>query len=273
MIDGFPDYTNLDLSGDVPQAAARMDARAREDASGAMFAQLVAPLLSAGVSTVLEVGCGTAALSRRIARAAPGACVCATDKSEGMLAAARRTVASEGIANVRLAQWNALDAPAFPFDVGRFDLIVSSVVVPYFDDGQTAGIVRTLASRLSSGGVLAFVEQDLATDTVNFPDAGLRRRVMDKDSRPLKRTLALGLRPLLRDAGLTVLPRRSFLWTDDAYGPYTRDLLAGMADAACKSGRLRPGEREEWTRVLQELADSGDFFYGMVYHLVAGRRR
>ena len=79
-------------------------------------------------------------------------------------------------------------------------------------------MVEKLTSHLTPGGVLAFVEQDLTTDSVNFPKFELLRGVLTKDARNLKRTLALGIRPLLRASGLQVLPRRSFLWTDDPYG-------------------------------------------------------
>ena len=271
MINPLPDYKNLDLSGDARQAAARMEARARETASAEMFQQLVAPLLTAQVKTVLEFGCGTAALSRRIARFAPWAEVYPSDKSEGMLQIARRLSDSENIHNIHLQNWDVLEADNFPLPVSRFDLIISSVVIPYFDDLQTADVIKRLSMRLAPGGVLAFVEQDLATDTVNFPKNEWFRAVLTKDLRNLKRTLALGLRPLLRDAGLQVLPRRSFLWTDDTYGAYTKDLLERFADAACEKGRITPVERDEWKKTLTELAESGDFYYGIVYHCVAGK--
>ena len=77
---------------------------------------------------------------------------------------------------------------------------------------------------------------------------------------------------MARRAGLQVLPRRSFLWTDDLYGPYTRQLLETFADAACEAGRITPQERDEWKGTLLALAGAGDFYYGIVYHLVAGRR-
>ena len=95
MINPLPEYKDLDLSGEVVQAATRMEARARETASEEMFRQLVAPLLAQGVKTVLEFGCGTAALSRRIAQAAPWATVYASDKSQGMLKAAGQMVDEE----------------------------------------------------------------------------------------------------------------------------------------------------------------------------------
>ena len=268
----LPDYKNLDLTGEAQQAARRMEARAREAASEHMFQQLVSPLLSADVRSVLEFGCGTAALSRRMARAAPQALVYASDKSAGMLAAAGQSLASENIENIRLVPWDILDSSSFPFPVEQFDLIISSVVVPYLDDAQTIALIERLAARLAPGGTLAFLEQDLSTDSVYHPRLELLRDVLTKDLRNLKSTLALGLRPILRAAGLKPLPRRSFLWTDDLYGDYTRDLLERFADAACQRGQIRPEERDEWKQTLNALAENGDFYYGIVYHLVAGKR-
>lgn len=273
MIHAIPHYRNLDLSGEALQAATRMEARAQEQASKEMFEHLVAPLLSSNVKTVLEFGCGTAALARKVAGVATTAMVYASDKSEGMLEVARRMVESEAHNNIRLEAWDVLDETAFPFPAEQFDLIISSVVIPYLDDGQTISLIGRLSSRLSPGGTLAFLEQDWTTDTVNFPRFEVVRKVLAKDLRNLKRTLALGLRPFLREAGFQVLPRRSFLWTDDAYGAYTRDLLERLADAACDKGRIQPEERDEWKKTLNDLAASGDFSYGLVYHLVAGRRK
>jgi ubiquinone/menaquinone biosynthesis C-methylase UbiE len=271
MVQPLPDYRNLDLSGEARQAAARMEARAAEAASHAMFEHLIAPLLSAEAKTVLEFGCGTAALARRIARAAPRARIYASDKSEGMLKAARQAVAADRLDNVRLELWDVLDEKAFPFSEREFDVILSSVVIPYFDDAQTTALVNRLATRLAPGGVLAFLEQDITTDTLNFPRFALLRGVLDRDARNHKRTLALGLRPLLRGAGLKVLPRRSFLWTDETYGAYARDLLERLGEAACDERRITPAERDEWKQTLDDLAAAGEFYYGIVYHLVAGR--
>ena len=79
-----------------------MEAGAREPASQEMFQQLIVPLLTAEVKTVLEFGCGTAALSRRIARSATHAKVYASDKSEGVLKVARHLVEVENINNLHL---------------------------------------------------------------------------------------------------------------------------------------------------------------------------
>jgi SAM-dependent methyltransferase len=272
MINAVPDYTNLDLSGEVQQAANRMEARAREPASQEMFQELIAPLLTPEVKTILEFGCGTAALSRKIARTAGQALVYASDKSEGMLKVARQLVEDEGITHIHLQLWDALDESSFPFSLDRFDLIISSVVIPYFDEAQTIALIGRLANRLRPGGILAFMEQDLTTDTVNSPMVELLHGALTRHMRQYRRTLALGLRPILREAGLQLLPRRSFLWTDNVYGDYSRDLLERLADAACERGEIAPEERDRWNNELEDRARSGDFYYGIVYHLVAARR-
>jgi hypothetical protein len=146
------------------------------------------------------------------------------------------------------------------------------VVIPYFEESQAIALVERLSTYLSPGGILAFMEQDLTTDTVNYPGSELLRTVLTRDLRNLKHTLALGLRPILRSAGLQVLPRRSFLWTDDGYGAYTRELLERFADSALERGYIKPEERDEWKKTLNNLAESGDFYYGIVYHCIAGRR-
>ncbi len=270
----LPDYKNLDCSGETTLAAARMEARAREPASGAMFHELVAPLLTVSVQRVLEVGCGTAALSRRVARALPGATIVATDKSSGMLDAAKRLVISDAITNIECMVWDAL-APPQSHDMltARFDLILSSVVVPYFDETETAAFVRRAAGMLTATGVLVFIEQDHETDALHFPNHALFKKIVRKPERVLPATSALGLRATLRQAGLAPLPRRSFLWTDDTYGDYTRDLLGRFAHSASDREYITPAERDEWQHTLESLAKRGDFYYGIVYHLIAASNK
>jgi|GEM_PF-2929149 len=269
MVDGIPDYANLDLSGEARAAAERMEARAREPASEEMFRALVAPLLGPHARAVLELGCGTGALSRRIARAAPHADILATDKSQGMLEVARLLCAQENPGAVRFAAWDVLDEGAFPERDARYDLIVSSVMILYLGEPEAEDLVRRLARRLRPGGVLAFVEQDHMSDSLDDA-SGLALRVLEKERRTLKRTQALGLRAVLKQAGLLVLPRRSFLWTDDRYGPYTRELLERMTAAAQARGSVTAEEAARFTSGLERAAGEGEFYYGIVYHRVAG---
>lgn len=205
-----------------------------------------------------------------MARAAPNAVVHATDKSDGMLTVGRRLAEQSQLPNLELAPWDVTDARAFPFPERPYELIVSSVMVPYLDDAATGQLVHALAARLAPGGTLVFVEQDLLTDSVNYPEFDLLCRVFAKDQRALKRTVALGLRPLLRASGLEVIPTQSFLWTDTTYGAYLQDLLGKLAADALEAGRISEDDRRRWLTTLDALQTSGDFQYGLVYHRIAG---
>ncbi len=278
----IPDYANLDASGEARAAARRMEARASAPASKAMFDDLVAPLVRASIARidgpvrdasprVLEIGCGTAPLARSIAAMAPDAAVFACDKSALMLDEAQ-LLADGDSRSISFAPWDVTDVTAFPFANEQFDLIVSSVMTPYIDDVQTASLIRYLAGRLAPGGAIAFIEQDLLTDSLNCRSYDLFARVFAKDARRMKATLALGLRPLLRNAGLSLLPRKSYIWTDDEYGTYARELIFRMAAEASANGRISERERDEWLAELNKLAAAGDFYYGLVYHRIAAER-
>ncbi len=248
-----------------------MEARAQEPASLAMFDALVRPLLIGEMRAVLDIGCGTASLARRIAAHLPNADVHASDKSAGMLKIAAHLAGAEGLARIRMAPWDVLEGSAFPFAETAYDLIVSSVMIVYLDEREAIDVVGRLAKRLKPGGVLAFIEQDLMTDAAN-DTTGLFLKVLEKDRRAIRPTQALGLARILKGAGLDVLPRASFLWTDDRYGAYTRELLERLADAAAARGAVTGGERASFKRVMDEHAAAGEFYYGLVYHRVAGRR-
>lgn len=272
-VSAIPDYNNLDLSGEARWAAERMEARAQEPASEAMFQELVASLIFNETRSVLEVGCGTAGLARRIAAFAPGARVLATDKSAGMLQVAKVLADKEGLKNIAIEPWDVLQDEAFPAKDTAFDLIVSSVMVPYIEEAQIEDLIARLAKRLQRGGVLAFLEMDWMTDSVNDP-SGLFLRIMEKDKRPANTNRSYGgLRRVLRQAGLELLPRRSFLWTDDHYGAYTREFLPRAADSAITKGSISAEEAARFKESLSQAAATGDFYYSIVYHRVAGRRK
>jgi len=265
----IPDYRNLDQSGDAERAAWRMEMRSVEPASDDMFKELVRPLL-ADVSRVLEFGCGTAALSRRIAAAKPEASVLATDASGAMVKAARELASSESAGNLRVEVWDVRNPDVLP-DKGPFDLIVSSVVVRYLDEEEARSAIAFLAGRLAPGGIIAFVEQDLATDSLYSNHDKAVHRIFNKEFRQVEPWTGLGLFTILSHQGLSLLPRKSFIWTTQSFGPYMRELTEQMARHAVAKDRITQEEMDDFLADLEALAASGAFYYGLVYHLIAAR--
>jgi SAM-dependent methyltransferase len=113
---------------------------------------LLARLGLAGGERVLEIGCGTGALTLPIATAiGPSGSLVAVDISEPMLGLARQRIAERGLANVDLRLG---DAQIFEFEPSAFDLATSRMGVMFFADPTAA--FRNIRGALKPGGRLVF---------------------------------------------------------------------------------------------------------------------
>ena len=166
------------LVGKQPELAARftaqeLQARTKsEPIVDAIEAARGAPI--GADDSVLEVGCGTAALASAISRR--GASVVATDVSLRWLVLAGKRLAEEGAVQVELL---ACAAEALPFEDESFSLVAASDVVEHVDDSER--FVAECARVLRPGGLLF-----LATPN----------------------RFSLGLEPHVRLWGVGFLPRR-----------------------------------------------------------------
>ena len=100
---------------------------------------------------VLDVGCGTGALSLAVASRVPGGRVVGADLSAPMLAHARQRAAAQGLVNISFVE---ADAQVADLD-GPFDLVASRFGVMFFDDPAAA--FGNLLRATRPGGALRFV--------------------------------------------------------------------------------------------------------------------
>jgi SAM-dependent methyltransferase len=124
----------------------------RERRNQESLALLLARLRLKGGERVLEVGCGTGALTVPVAAAiGERGRLVAVDISEPMLGAARRRVGERGLSNVTLLRG---DAQVFAFEPAVFDLAISRMGVMFFADPAAA--FRNIGTALRPGGRLVF---------------------------------------------------------------------------------------------------------------------
>ncbi|MCB1547008.1 MAG: methyltransferase domain-containing protein [Hyphomicrobiaceae bacterium] len=126
-------------------AAAQVQRHAAERLAGLLPPELAPKHRPAAI---LEIGCGTGLLTRRLVAHYPGADLLATDVAPDMVAACRTALGPAS--DVRLM---VMDGER-PTVAGPFDLIASSMVVHWFDD--VARSLDCLAHLLAPGGVLAY---------------------------------------------------------------------------------------------------------------------
>jgi SAM-dependent methyltransferase len=124
----------------------------RERRNEESLALLLACLRLAGGEHVLEIGCGTGAVTLPLAQAVgPHGRVVAVDISEPMLEAARQRIGASGIHNVTLLSG---DAQVLAFEQAAFDVATSRMGVMFFADPVAA--FRNIAGALKPGGRLVF---------------------------------------------------------------------------------------------------------------------
>jgi malonyl-CoA O-methyltransferase len=131
------------ISGAFSAATATYEAAARAQILAADFLMERLGILSAPLR-VLELGCGTGLLTRRLAAALPaGSSLLATDLSPAMIEAAGKALPGVSFA--------VMDAES-PHLSGPFDLIVSSLAAQWFTD--LPGTLARLSGLLAPGGRL-----------------------------------------------------------------------------------------------------------------------
>jgi SAM-dependent methyltransferase len=124
----------------------------RERRNQESLALLLARLGIADGESVLEIGCGTGALTLPLAAAVgERGRVVAVDISEPMLGLARQRIGERGLHNVALLLG---DAQVFAFEPAAFDLATSRMGVMFFANPAVA--FRNIGGALRPGGRLVF---------------------------------------------------------------------------------------------------------------------
>ncbi|MGE5506663.1 MAG: methyltransferase domain-containing protein [Actinomycetota bacterium] len=190
------------------ETAAEAQARAADELARLVAAEPLPPH-----PRVLELGCGTGLLTRRLLAAVSGGSLLASDVSPAMVEAAR-----QGLDDPRL-RFAVVDAEAPGLAERSFDLVVSGFAAQWFTDlaGTLAGLARLVAPggrlMLSMPGSGSFAEWRRAAGAdcgiPGYPDAAAVAAMLP------------GLRVVARPFTVTYADARAFLATLKAIGAGT----------------------------------------------------
>lgn len=111
-----------------------------------LVAARLAATLSLKPQRILEIGCGTGHLSAHLLKKFPDAEIVLSDISPAMLALCQQRFAGR-------PSYLCCDGASLPQDLGRFDLIVSSLALQWVED--LGGCLRHLITHLQPHGRLA----------------------------------------------------------------------------------------------------------------------
>ena len=251
--------------------AARLERRAKaEDEVAARDTYLGLLDIAAG-ERVLDVGCGSSAVTRAIAkRVGSRGLAVGLDQSPALLAVARELARQAGVGDcVEFHEGNAL---RLPFPDSSFDAVVCVTVLSHVPKGEAA--IPELVRVLRPGGRLGVFDLDTDMTAFTHPDRALTRRIVAaaSDATAVNGWLVRLLPSLFQRAGIVDVRARGFfpLETD------LRSFYAGMADrcaeVAAKAGVITDFQRRAWLDAFHEQGAQGPIVAGRLHIFVWGRK-
>lgn len=250
---------------------ARLENRAKDKVFTRLFDKYVTELRLPASARVLEIGCGTGAMLRALARREDftGHAV-GIDQSPVFVDAARRFADAEGVGE-RL-QFDVGDAHAIPYSDASFDAIIVNTVMSHVSSPDA--VLAEVARVLRPGGKAAIFDGDYASLTYAHPDAELGSR-MDRalanatfNNPRIMRDLAR----LLPAHGLTLRAAWGDAVTEIGSGSFFKTFAETYVSYVIDAGFLPADEVRTWHDAQKQAMENGTFFAGCTYYTFIAER-
>ncbi len=255
----------------LERLAARLESRARDDVFTRLLDNYVERLVLPPFARVLEVGCGTGAVLRSIARRDDftGRAL-GVDQCRHFIDAARSFAHGEHVDSrvaFQVGDAHSLDLPAAAFDVVIAHTLISHVTAPLAVLGEMARMVRP-------GGTIVVFDGDYASLTYACPDHDFGRlmdealanatfnnpRIM-RDLPRLLPELGLKLADAWGDAVVEIGNASYFKSFAETYVPYVK-----------KAGLLPERAVDVWHKEQHQAMENGTFFAACNYYTYMAHR-
>jgi ubiquinone/menaquinone biosynthesis C-methylase UbiE len=251
--------------------AGRLERRAQaEDEVAARDTYLGLLDIAAG-ERVLDVGCGSGAVTRELARrvGTRGLAV-GLDPSLALLAVARELAQEMGLGDrVQFREGNAL---RLPFLDSSFDAVVCATVLSHVPRGEAA--IPELVRVLRPGGRVGVFDLDTDMTAFTHPDRALTRRIVAaaSDATAVNGWLMRHLPLLFQRAGIVGVRARGFFPLETDLHSFYASMADRCAEVAVKVGVISEFERRAWLDAFHEQGARGPIIAGRLHVFVWGRK-
>ncbi len=249
----------------VGRIMARLESRARDPVFTRLFEKYAEHLAVRQSARVLEVGCGTGATTRLLARRADfSGTATGVDHGATFIEEARKLAAAEGVddrVDFRVGDAHALDFPDASFDAAFAHTLISHVADP-------KTVLREMVRVVRPGGIVAVFDGDYSSLTFALPDYEFGR-VMDV----ALATASFNNPRIMRDLP-RLLPqlglRMKAAWGDAVAeigrASYFRSFAETYAPFVARAGLLPAGTAESWLAAQLLSMQEGTFFASCNYY-------
>jgi ubiquinone/menaquinone biosynthesis C-methylase UbiE len=251
--------------------AARLERRAKaEDEVAARDIYLGLLDIAAG-EHVLDVGCGSGAVTREIAkRVGPDGLAVGLDPSPALLVVARDLARESGVGD--RAEFREGNALRLPFPERSFDAVVCVTVLSHVPRGEAA--IPEMVRVLRPGGRLGVFDLDTDMTAFTHPDRALTRRIVAaaSDATAVDGWLVRQLPLLFQRAGLVDVRARGFFPLETDLRSFYASMADRCAEVAIKAGVVTESEGRAWLDAFHEQGAQGPIVAGRLHIFVWGRK-
>jgi ubiquinone/menaquinone biosynthesis C-methylase UbiE len=254
------DTTTQDRLADV------LETRGADPQQQAMRQAFLADVPFPARATVLDVGCGTGVLTRRLARLPTVETVIGVDPAPALLERARDLAAD--VPNITFQEADGCSLPFSDeaFDVVVFDSTLSHVPAPGDALAEAHRVLRPFGS-------VAVFDGDYATTTVALGDYDPLQACVEimMANSVNDRWLARRLPVLVREAGFAPEPYRSYGFVETG-GGYMLTVVDRGADLLRASGQIGDETAEALKAEARRRVKAGSFFGHIAYGSITARK-
>lgn len=255
----------------IARLIARLENRAKDGVFTRLFDKYAAQLAPHAKAHVLEVGCGTGATTRALAKRDDfSGKAFGVDQSAPFIDAARRFAVEHQVddrVDFRVGDAHQLDFPDASFDAVFAHTLISHVTDP-------VAVLREMVRVVRPGGIVAIFDGDYASLTYGLADHELGQRVdaalatasfnnprIMRDLPRLLPELGLELKAAWGDAVVEIGSGSYFKSFAETYVPYV-----------VKAGLVPAEVMETWLAAQHRAIDDGNFFAACTYYTYLARR-
>jgi SAM-dependent methyltransferase len=264
-------FVNELEDADVERLIDRLESRAKDRVFTRLFRKYVARLRLPPAAQVLEVGCGTGAMTRCLARSRGfSGKAFGIDQSPAFIEAARRFAREEDLSDrveFRVGDAHSLEFPSEEFDAVFVHTVISHVTKP-------PSVLREMARVVRRGGTAAIFDGDYASLTYACSDHSLGRRMNEALVKVTFNNpfIVRDLPRLLPESGLTVRAAWGDAVAEIGKGSFFKSFAELYVLSVKKAGLLSADAIEAWLAVQRRAMENGTFFASCNYYTFLARR-
>lgn len=255
----------------IERLIARLESRAKDAVFARLFDKYAAQLALPPSGRVLEIGCGTGATIRLLARRSDfSGKAFGVDQSLPFIEAARKFARDENVGD--RVDFRVGDAHSLEFSPGTFDAVIAHTVISHVTEPVT--VLREMARVVRPGGTVVVFDGDYSSLTYAFPDHDFGHR-MDTALVSVTFNNPLVMRELpwlLPELGLKMTTAWSDVVAEIGNGSYFKSFAETYAPSVASAGLLPAEAVDAWLAAQQRSMEDGTFFASCNYHTYLMRR-